>query len=751
MAHQTAVDIIRVISEAVNPTGQFAYLRTWDASLEFNEVDQKIFLYPISGQVDITNGYFETWTCSMGFFFQDAPDSTNEQREQLITNADVLLKAFILAADTVDGVQFSIVRKRPVYRDMAGTYSGYLVDFTLSLTEDICNGDTPSVIIPVGKTFCELVDECLGISPSGSNTKYLNEKGLWTTPAGGGGGSVVIEATKAEFLALVTADDLTFPATYKITDIDNGLFVETLSANTFSPDATISLFVPNYTASGDNLGQMDFSSIPSVGVDEYIIWGDYYWINSTASPITPTITDDVTLAGGLTKLAKTSGSIYDILNLECVVDASLNIGSIYNASNDNTFAFSPPFAPFAPSVSYLNSPLSHPFIVSSNVTLLRNYKSGNPSIGAICNALSLRSPYRNNLIASNVGGIGLTISGDELNTVKENKGRFFDIVLEGSNNTFQGNTATLNNENVYNAIKLVNTSRFTGNKAVGGKSAFPNASNCGIGDIELFDNCQMVGNECNGESSVIWDVRAGENCQFDSNIINSNAVGVGNVGFNDIDQMQFDEINGNVLNGDDVIVEVINMLGYSKFNDNTFNGDYTNGNRWSGFQMLRSEITDNTFNANDIIWKDIWMSDAKLRNATDIQVQNCTFEGIDLDLTVFTTDIIGQTIQSGKGWFTYKRNLATSPILTTDTILHNIIPTGARITNLVVSGSANGNSIQIGLSGDDESLLVLPTSLLNNQLITVSDAASVNRSLLIKALTDPITTGEITVKCEFVC
>lgn len=35
--------------------------------------------------------------------------------------------------------------------------------------------------------ICDEVKTCLGISPSGSNTKYLNEKGLWTTPAGGGG------------------------------------------------------------------------------------------------------------------------------------------------------------------------------------------------------------------------------------------------------------------------------------------------------------------------------------------------------------------------------------------------------------------------------------------------------------------------------------------------------------------------------------------------------------------------------------
>jgi hypothetical protein len=34
------------------------------------------------------------------------------------------------------------------------------------------------------------VEQVLGISPSGSATKYLNEQGGWTTPAGGGGGSV---------------------------------------------------------------------------------------------------------------------------------------------------------------------------------------------------------------------------------------------------------------------------------------------------------------------------------------------------------------------------------------------------------------------------------------------------------------------------------------------------------------------------------------------------------------------------------
>lgn len=568
---------------------------------------------------------------------------------------------------------------------------------------------------------------------------------------GDAGNPEVISVTNVQFLALVAANALTFPAVYKVTDVDNGLFIETLSANSFSPDATISLFVPNYTASGDNLGQMDFSSIPSVGVDEYVIWGDYYWKNNTASPITPTITDDVTLGGGLTKLAKTSGSIYDILNLECVVDASLNIGSIYNASNDNTFAFSPPVSFINPSVNYLNSPISHPLIVSSNVTLLRNYKSGNPLNGEICNGLSLRTPYVNNLISSSVGGLSLTINGNELNTFKENKGRFFDISLEGSNNSFEGNTATLNNDNSYNAINLVNTSRFTGNKAVGGRSSFLNASSCGIGYIELLDNCQMVGNELNGESSVIWDVRTGENCEFDSNIINSNAVGVGNVGFNDIDMMQFDEVNGNVFNGDDVVVEVINMLGYSKFNNNTFNGNLDFNSRFGGFQMFRSEITGNTMNSNFKYWRDIWMTDAKLRNATDIQVQNCTFEGIDLDLTGFTTDIIGQTIQSGKGWFAITRDFSTTPLVDGIPELHNIIPIGGYITSIKAKGNiTSGTSFTIGLESDDASLIsqVVANYAAGQTYNGISATATANRSLRLASVGD-LNAGSVTILVEF--
>jgi hypothetical protein len=571
-----------------------------------------------------------------------------------------------------------------------------------------------------------------------------------------GGATSVITTTKAGLLALISSNAVD-NATYKITDISGfeAVFVQGIAPNVVNGDAVGLLIAPSYVVSGDNLGQMDFSSIPSVGVGEYVIWGDYYWKNNTASPITPTITDDVTLGGGLTKLAKTSSSIYDVISVECSLDASLNIGSIYNASNDNTFSFSPPVLFINPNVSYLNSPLSHPLILSSDVTLLRNYKSGNPINGEVCNALSLRSPYRNSLIASNVGGMSLTISGDELNTVKENKGRFFDISITGSNNTFQGNIATLDNNNNFTAIELVNTSRFTGNIAIGGKSSFPNASNSGIGYIELFDNCEMLRNECNGESSVIWDLRTGENCQMNDNIINSNAVTVGNVGVNDIDQMQFDEVNGNVLNGDDVVIEMINMLGYSKFNNNTFNGTLNFNTRWGGFQMLRSEITDNTINANNIQWRDIWMSNAKIRNAVDIQIQDVKLKDIDLDLTGFTQDIIAEQIETGKGFFTIKRDFTVDPLVVGVPVLLNLIPTGARVTSIKAVGALTGTTasavLNLGINSDAPTLIsqVVANYSAGQTYNGISAEATANRSLQLEATVDDITGGEVTVYVEF--
>lgn len=546
-------------------------------------------------------------------------------------------------------------------------------------------------------------------------------KKIWRTlrckaNCGSVGNLSVIEITKEAFLTLVNSNSLQYPATYKITDIDNGLWIDTLNGNTFNLDATISLFVPDYTPSGTNLGQMDANTIPSVASGEKVIWGDHYWSNTTGIPVTPTIVDFQEIIG-LTQEVKISGSSYEIINYNCLIDKDLNILSV-TSNTKSVWFINTVTAEAGFSGLYIYFPLNNSNILGDNLLVSANNKG---QIGFLC-------PYIDAPLIVN-------------NTAKVNT-----LIIEGENNEFSGNTST--DLGSYSAIKLVNTCRFKDNTISG--ATYNSAQ---IGYIELFDNCEIIGNTIIN-NGIIWDLRTGENCRMNSNEINGGTDDNVLTGFADIDQMQQDEVNGNIINGEGVFIEMINQLGWCKFNDNTFNGKMTE--RWSGFQMLRSEITDNTINSNNLIWKDIWLTDAKLRNATDIQIQNCTFESVDLDLTGFTQDIVGETIQSGKGWFAITHNFATTPVHLGSSVLYNIIPNGARVTNIKTFGTATGGAgaeLAFGINTDAPTLLpaaVLATVNAGQTYNSVSKPATANRSLNITAGVNNVTGGEVTVLVEFV-
>lgn len=138
MSYLGAVNLIKSISETVNPTGLFKHGRRWDASLNFGENDKQIYLYPITANVDLVNHYFESWNIAMGFYFQDAPDSTELDRQALIAQADVMVTEFLNILNETEVIELSNARKEPSYRQMAGTYTGYLLSFTLNTTTDLC-------------------------------------------------------------------------------------------------------------------------------------------------------------------------------------------------------------------------------------------------------------------------------------------------------------------------------------------------------------------------------------------------------------------------------------------------------------------------------------------------------------------------------------------------------------------------------------------------------------------------------------
>lgn len=142
MSYLAVVNIIKNISEGLNPNGVFLSGRKWDASLEFSSPNCQVYLYPMTSNIDLKNSYIETWNCLMGLYFQDAPDSTPEERDIIIASAGNLAQQILVALNTTSTIQIGTARLEPSYRQMAGTYTGYLMSFTLTIANNICTTDT---------------------------------------------------------------------------------------------------------------------------------------------------------------------------------------------------------------------------------------------------------------------------------------------------------------------------------------------------------------------------------------------------------------------------------------------------------------------------------------------------------------------------------------------------------------------------------------------------------------------------------
>jgi hypothetical protein len=138
MAYQTIVDLIRDTANQVNGDGTFVHARRNDGSIEYAGAMPQIHLYPFEITSNITESFSETYSLLMGFWYQDEADSSNEHREDLMRQADELTQAFILALDANEDVEISEIRKEPNYRQLAGTLTGQIIQFTLTKTTDVC-------------------------------------------------------------------------------------------------------------------------------------------------------------------------------------------------------------------------------------------------------------------------------------------------------------------------------------------------------------------------------------------------------------------------------------------------------------------------------------------------------------------------------------------------------------------------------------------------------------------------------------
>lgn len=147
----------------------------------------------------------------------------------------------------------------------------------------------------------------------------------------------IIPVTQVEFLALVNSNDLIFPAIYKITDIQNGLYVETLTGSTFNHEAQLSFLAPDYTLHGQY-----HTTDGAVANGSIVTWGGFYWENTSGGAVTPDLPDEVNIDSNgalFTKLSKSVANGYVPVILNVVVASDLSIELVtdnYNNTVNNT-------------------------------------------------------------------------------------------------------------------------------------------------------------------------------------------------------------------------------------------------------------------------------------------------------------------------------------------------------------------------------------------------------------------------------
>lgn len=525
------------------------------------------------------------------------------------------------------------------------------------------------------------------------------------TPSGGS----VIVSDSATFFAEADSNQLVYPATYLITDEADGLFINTESDSTFSGYATVGLFVPNYEADGDNLGQLDANDIQTVDSAQFVIWADYYWVNNTGSPVTPDILDDFTL-DGLTQLPKTAANGYLYKLYPGVVDETLIVQQLTNAYTGSVYNVPAQVTIGIEDNVYRYVALNNDFLVETDLSACFN------------NALVKSSDFR--------------ITAVDIGVIKQNSGKFSGILLAGSANQFSGNSSA-GNKNSFSDIKLRNACRFMNNRIT-----FNNSDGIApFGYIDQFDNSQIINNLVSGEGSFFWDIHQGENCTLDSNTISS-AQGL----VDNIYQTQMDSFNSNVVSGDGFRIEVVAQQGFSSFSRNTFSA--TNGSV-KGVYMQNSRITGCTLSTSNKQWRNVSLSSSAISNGSDIGITDSRFDSVNINLSGFTSDIINENISGAFGSFSQSITLSGA----TGAQFIGLVPTGYRITGIQLSGQniTGTGALKAGLSVDDSTLIPLTAiDTFNTGVVAYigcSNAATANRSLYLRS--NGSVSGTLQVNVQF--
>lgn len=137
MTYNNTVELIKAVAEPLLPSGTFIHGRRIDGSIIFDKPFPQIHLLPFTTTKIRRPERFDNSELLIGFWFQDKPDSTVEERQEIIDKADVMCNLFIEALEarvssvTLSAVQIENVRTEPQYYHNMATASGYALRFNL--------------------------------------------------------------------------------------------------------------------------------------------------------------------------------------------------------------------------------------------------------------------------------------------------------------------------------------------------------------------------------------------------------------------------------------------------------------------------------------------------------------------------------------------------------------------------------------------------------------------------------------------
>jgi hypothetical protein len=130
-------NIVNACRAAVPNGERFIHGRLIDFSQGYTGSYPLITLLPftVTDARSTPDAVFDSASIVVGFWKQDRPDTTAEEREAVIAEMDALSDAFLDNLLESPTVKLSAIQKEPQYQMFQATLSGFAISFTIQLIQ----------------------------------------------------------------------------------------------------------------------------------------------------------------------------------------------------------------------------------------------------------------------------------------------------------------------------------------------------------------------------------------------------------------------------------------------------------------------------------------------------------------------------------------------------------------------------------------------------------------------------------------